>query len=65
MSDEEYEILTTSDDSVHWFCARCRQIKSNKIKWGEHSGEEDIRRLITSTYDVIIGWKKNIFQEMW
>ena len=62
MSDAEYETLDKSDDSVHWYCARCRQIKSNNIKWGRHSGEENVRNLITSTYETIIGWKKNTFR---
>ena len=57
MSDEDLQALT----DVEWFCARCRQIKSNKIKWGDHFGEEHIGMMIQSAYTTIIGWKKNIF----
>ena len=62
MSNVEFEALNKSGDNVEWFCARCRQIKSNNIKWGHCTGEENIRNLITSTYETIIGWKKNTFR---
>ena len=39
-----------------------RQIKANKIKWGDHSGEEIIQEMVQSAYADIIGWKKNIFR---
>ena len=60
MNDEEFDDL--SQPTAEWFCARCRLIKSNKIKWGEHVGEESIQELIQTTYATIIGWKKNIFR---
>ena len=62
MEDDEYEILSNEDEGIEWFCARCRLIKANKIKWGEYTGEESIRKMITSSYETIIGWKKNIFR---
>ena len=61
MSDEEFQSLDI-DKSIQWFCARCRQIKANNIKWGNHTGEENIRRLISSTYETIIEWRKNTFR---
>ena len=45
-----------------WYCAQCRLIKSNKIKWGDLTGEENIRKWVKSTYAIIIGWKKNFFR---
>ena len=62
MSDDEFQHLTNSGEDTEWFCVRCRQIKSNKLKWGEHNGEENIAELIRNTYAIIIGWKKNIFR---
>ena len=57
-TDEEFE------DRVHssnpWFCSHCLSLKSNKITWGEYEGEEAIKKVIQSTYDNILGWKKNI-----
>ncbi len=60
MTDVEYQTLQNTDNA-QWFCSRCKLIKANKIRWGEHSGEENIRTLIETTYDEILGWKKNIF----
>ena len=63
MSDDEYVSLTQSDDSVKWYCSRCRQIKANNLKWGDHSGEENIQVMIKSAaYKTLIGWRKNIFR---
>ena len=59
--DEDEFVLLSEPDAV-WFCARCRQIKANKIKCGEHSGEEAVRELVQSAYANVIGWKKNIFR---
>ena len=44
-----------------WYCMRCLAIKSNKIKWGDMEGEEAIKTCITSAYNEIIKWRKNIF----
>ena len=60
MEDNEFQLLSQPD--AVWYCARYRQIKANKIKWGEHSGEEMIREMVLSAYADIIGWKKNIFR---
>ena len=60
MNEEEFEAL--SQPTAEWFCARCRLIKSNRISWGDHIGEENIRKWIKSTYATIVGWKKNIFR---
>ena len=60
MDDEEFNQLSQPD--AVWFCARCRLIKSNKIKWGDLSGEVNIRDFVKSMYATIIGWKKNIFR---
>ena len=60
MADEEFQTLTSPE--VEWYCARCRQVKANKIKWGEHVGEENIRNVVTTTYETLVGWKKNIFR---
>ena len=54
MSDDEFQRLTNSGEDTEWFCARCRQIKSNRLKWGEHNGEESIAELIRNTYATII-----------
>ena len=62
MSDEEYLVLTQSDNETKWFCSRCRLIKSNKLKWGELCGEETIQAMVKSAYETIIGWRKNIFR---
>ena len=61
MPDEEFQQLTTNEETVKWYCAWCRSIMSNNIKWGQYEGEERIRQLIQTTYDTIIGWKKNLF----
>ena len=34
---------------------------ANNIKWGDCEGEEKIRETIQSTYNTIVGWKKNMF----
>ena len=44
-----------------WFCGSCLLIKSNNIKWGSHTGEENIRKILENCYDTIIKWKKNVF----
>ena len=59
MTDEEFTELRGSE--TPWFCARCRLIRANKIKWGDYEGEESINEVIKSTYNKIIGWKNNIF----
>ena len=60
MTNEEYLTLE-NNDTIKWFCARCKSIKANNIKWGEHIGEIPIRDITEKTYKSIIGWKKNIF----
>ena len=60
LSDEEYMVLTEDHDNP-WFCARCMNIKANKIRWGEYEGETEIKSLIKSIYDQILNWKNNIF----
>ena len=60
MGEDEFEVLSQPD--AVWFCARCRQIKANKVKWGDHTGEDVIREMVQSAYAEIIGWKKNIFR---
>ena len=60
MTDDEFQSLANGD--AQWFCARCNQIKLNKIKWGAHVGEETIRHMLQNAYDTIIGWKKNLFR---
>ena len=59
MSDEEYQRLVESPDP--WYCVNCSSIRSNKIKWGNFEGEETIRATISSIYEEIIKWRKNIF----
>ena len=61
MTDEEYVRLTASDEEVRWFCSWCQSIMSNNIKWGEYEGEESIREIVQSTYNTIVGWKRNLF----
>ena len=58
----EVEFSALSRPTAEWYCARCRLIKSNRISWGEHVGEENIKRWIKTTYATILGWKKNIFR---
>ena len=50
MSDEEFDTLNKGPDLSQWCCARCRLIKANNIKWGQHTGESDLRCIITSIY---------------
>ena len=59
MTDDEF--VTLKNNGEEWFCARCREIKSSKIKWGDLRGEEEIGKVIRSAYKTIIGWNKNIF----
>ena len=60
MPDDEFRNLTDNED-IQWCCAWCRSIMSNNIKWGQYEGEVRIREVIQSTYETIIGWKKNLF----
>ena len=62
MSDEEFDTLSKGPDLSQWCCARCRLIKANNIKWGQHTGESDLRCIITSIYRTIVGWRRNIFR---
>ena len=59
LTDDEFTTLTTSSDP--WYCSRCQSIKANKIKWGQYQGEEKIREVISSIYEKILDWDKNIF----
>ena len=59
MSAEEFQTLAGS--SVPWYCTTCLSIRSNKIKWGKMEGEETIKGTISSIYDEIIKWRKNLF----
>ena len=60
MTDEEF--LNQKNSIDKWLCSRCCMIKSNKIKWGDIVGEENIRAKINHVYSSIIGWRKNAFQ---
>ena len=59
MTEAEFEELERSEDE--WFCMHCLSVKANKIKFGDHEGEENIQELINRTYKVITQWKKNFF----
>ena len=59
MPEERYEELERSDEP--WYCMLCASIKANKIKWGEMEGEEAVRKCISSTYNEITKWRKNLF----
>ena len=61
LSDAEYEQLSDENNDIEWFCAWCRSIIGNKIKWGEMEGEDAIQQAIQSAYYMILGWRKNLF----
>ena len=46
--------------SEPWYCVTCLSIRSNKIEWGSFKGEIEIKAAITSIYNEIIGWRKNL-----
>ena len=56
MSAEDYRSLPPT-----WYCVTCLSIMSNKIKWGSMEGEDNIKKAITSIYNEIISWRKNLF----
>ena len=39
MNDEEYNAISNAAEVSHWYCAHCRLVKANNIKWVQHSGE--------------------------
>ena len=59
MPIDEYNALNASEDS--WFCVTCLSMMANKIKWGEYHGEEAIKNKVSSIYNEIISWRKNLF----
>ena len=59
MNDVEYQTLVESSEP--WYCSTCLAIRANKIKWGEVEGEIAIRKVITSVYEEMITWRKNLF----
>ena len=59
MSEETFQQLKDSPDP--WYCASCLSILSNKIEWGSMKGEAVIRAKITSIYEEITKWRKNLF----
>ena len=59
LDQAQFILLVNSKDP--WYCSRCLIIKANKIKWGEHEGEENLLGIINTIYNKILDWKKNIF----
>ena len=59
MPEETFHRLDRSPES--WFCATCLSIKANKIKWGALEGEAAIKAKISTIYEEIIKWRKNLF----
>ena len=56
------DLFTTLKDSNDpWYCTVCLSIKANKIKWGDVEGEVAIRQVISSVYNELINWRKNLF----
>ena len=61
MTPEEYQVLMASPPEDQWFCVTCLSIRANKIKWGPAEGESAIKATISSIYEEIITWRKNLF----
>ena len=59
MSADEYNTLSLQ--SISWYCVNCLSIRSNKIKWGNLDGETAIRTAVSSIYNEVITWRKNLF----
>ena len=59
MSVEMFHKLDKSPDP--WHCVACQSILSNKIKWGSMKSEVVIRTKVTSIYEEITKWRKNLF----
>ncbi len=59
MSEEIYAELDGSSNP--WYCMRCLSIKANKIKWGDMEGEEIVNNKISSIYNEVTKWQKNLF----
>ena len=47
MSDSDFEALGA--ENIQWYCARCHSIKANNLKWGNVTGEANIRNVIATT----------------
>ena len=60
MTPVEYQTLT-APSSDPWFCVTCSSIRANKIKWGEMTGESSIKKKLSSIYNEIVTWRKNLF----
>ena len=54
-------VLMASPPEDQWFCVTCLSIRANKIKWGPAEGESAIKATISSIYEEIITWRKNLF----
>ena len=59
ITEEEFRSLRTSD--APWYCAICLSIRANNIRWGTMQGEVAIRAKVTSIYDEVTKWRKNLF----
>ena len=57
--ENDFADLQSSNDP--WYCVTCLSIRSNKIKWGVLEGEIAIRAKVSSIYDGIVKWRKNLF----
>ena len=59
ISDEEYEVLSNSENFC--CCMGCKAADTNQLKWGKLKGEKTLLQVIKATYLEITKWKKNLF----
>ena len=59
MPEEVFKSLKDSNEP--WYCTLCLAIQANKIKWGDKEGEVAIRKTISSIYNELTKWRKNLF----
>ena len=58
MSKEE--LTSNTGSPIPLTCSRCLLIKANNLKWGNMSGEQEIKEKLKQCYRDIITWRKNI-----
>ena len=59
ITEEQFLALRASD--APWYCAVCLAMRANNIKWGAFQGETVISSKVTSIYEEITKWRKNLF----
>ena len=58
---EDIAAISPPSAQLPWYCTLCQSIRSNKIKWGTLEGEVTIKSKISSIYDEVTQWRKNLF----